>query len=457
MALLVTRKSFLCCLVVSIQVWCSNSSPPTKEAYATLLYGDFLIGTRVLGQSIQNTGTQRDYLALCTDDVSEASRLVLKNEGWKIIPVKAISNMFSTAENPSQFTFTLTKLEAWTLTEYRRIILIDSDAILLKNIDHLFQCGTFCAVVRHSDLFNSGVMVIRPSTKMYKALLNKTSLLKSYDGADQGFLNSVFSDLKHATMFNPKMIGKPVEDMIMRLPAGYNMDIGMYYINGHWSLPEEEKYVLHYTLGPVKPWVWWTYPLFDLNWKWYTLRTQLPSSANDPSLVQLNCVVPVILLVTLVLCLRCLPKWKMTHLLCFTETVMRVFHAFTLPLAIAFGFTCIPTHMWPPAQGYVCLYLWTLLFLALQYTVTCSVAPRVQNRREDFVLKTGERLHHLKRAILSFLVFFTAEFMAASLIPYFVAPLLKRILVLLVLLLGMTIHSYFLGLRLVKSYLELSM
>ncbi|KAL5476269.1 hypothetical protein EMCRGX_G026193 [Ephydatia muelleri] len=256
-ASLVTKKALLW-LIVSIQVLCSNSSSPTKEAYATLLYGDFLTGTRVLGQSIRNTGTQRDYLAFCTEDVSEAKRDVLKNEGWKIIPVKAISNMFATAENPSRFAFTVTKLEVWSLTEYRRIILIDSDAIVLKNIDHLFLCGTFCAVFRHSDLFNSGVMVIKPSTKMYKSLLSKTSQLESYDGADQGFLNSVFSELKYAPMFNPKGNESPVEDMVMRLPAGYNMDIGMYYLNGHCQtmgvvdLPTvRPELVLVHTQGPA--------------------------------------------------------------------------------------------------------------------------------------------------------------------------------------------------------------
>ena len=412
----------------------------------------------MLGQSIRNTGTQRDYLAFCTEDVSEAKRDVLQNEGWKIIPVKAISNMFATAENPSRFAFTVTKLEVWSLTEYRRIILIDSDAIVLKNIDHLFLCGTFCAVFRHSDLFNSGVMVIKPSTKMYKSLLSKTSQLESYDGADQGFLNSVFSKLKFAPMFNPKGNESPVEDMMMRLPAGYNMDIGIYYLNGHWYIPADEMYILHYTLGPVKPWVWWTYPLFDQNWYWYTLRAQLPSSPDDPSLVQLNCVIPVILLVTVVLYLRnasYLSRWRIPHLSCFKWKGMRVFHALALPLALAFGFVCVPTQMWPPLQGYVCFYFWSLLFLTLQYAVVYSMGLRAQDRG-DLALKSGERLYP-RRAILSFLIFFTAEFLAACLVPYFLAPLWKRVLVLPILLLGMMVHSYFQGLRLIKSYLELPM
>ena len=55
------------------------------------------------------------------------------------------------------------KIQAWLLTEYRRVITIDSDAIVLKNIDALFNCGEFCAAFRHSDLFNTGVVVLKPS------------------------------------------------------------------------------------------------------------------------------------------------------------------------------------------------------------------------------------------------------------------------------------------------------
>jgi hypothetical protein len=46
-------------------------SQQTLEAYATLLYGDeFLLGVRMLGKSIRDTGTIRDMVALVSDGVS---------------------------------------------------------------------------------------------------------------------------------------------------------------------------------------------------------------------------------------------------------------------------------------------------------------------------------------------------------------------------------------------------
>jgi hypothetical protein len=50
-----------------------------EEAYVTLLYGDeFVLGVRVLGKSIRDTGTRRDLVVLVSDGVSEYSRKLLE-------------------------------------------------------------------------------------------------------------------------------------------------------------------------------------------------------------------------------------------------------------------------------------------------------------------------------------------------------------------------------------------
>jgi hypothetical protein len=51
----------------------------TEEAYVKLLYGDeFVLGVRVLGKSIRDTGTSRDMVVLVSDGVSEYSRDLLQ-------------------------------------------------------------------------------------------------------------------------------------------------------------------------------------------------------------------------------------------------------------------------------------------------------------------------------------------------------------------------------------------
>lgn len=54
-------------------------SKSSKEAYVTLLYGDeFLLGVRVLGKSIRDTGSTKDMVALVSDGVSDFAKKLLK-------------------------------------------------------------------------------------------------------------------------------------------------------------------------------------------------------------------------------------------------------------------------------------------------------------------------------------------------------------------------------------------
>lgn len=56
-----------------------SAAAATEEAYVTLLYGDeFVLGVRVLGKSLRDTGTRRDMVVLVSDGVSEYSRKLLQ-------------------------------------------------------------------------------------------------------------------------------------------------------------------------------------------------------------------------------------------------------------------------------------------------------------------------------------------------------------------------------------------
>lgn len=49
-----------------------SQSERTDVAYVTLLYGDeFLLGVRVLGKSIRDTGSNKDMVVLVSDGVSD--------------------------------------------------------------------------------------------------------------------------------------------------------------------------------------------------------------------------------------------------------------------------------------------------------------------------------------------------------------------------------------------------
>ena len=72
---------------------------------------------------------------------------------------------------------------------------------IYSNIDDLFRCGDFCCAVRHSDLFNTGVMVFKPSRETYKDMMARVNELGSYTGGDQGFLNAYFRGAAEGPLF----------------------------------------------------------------------------------------------------------------------------------------------------------------------------------------------------------------------------------------------------------------
>lgn len=111
-------------------------------------------------------------------------------------------------------------------------------------------------------------------------MTTKVQSAVSYDGGDQGFLNTYFHELKYAPMYEPTRKDSYCHNFTMkRLSAKFNYDIGMYYLNNGRFLVEPD--IIHYTMGPTKPWLWWTYPLFDLNWIWLEARLVFSACKNS--------------------------------------------------------------------------------------------------------------------------------------------------------------------------------
>lgn len=76
------RLGFICWLsiiVSTIGFRGALGSQNSEEAYVTLLYGDeFLLGVRVLGKSIRDTGSTKDMVALVSYGVSDYAKKLIK-------------------------------------------------------------------------------------------------------------------------------------------------------------------------------------------------------------------------------------------------------------------------------------------------------------------------------------------------------------------------------------------
>ncbi|KAL4881299.1 hypothetical protein BJY04DRAFT_207670 [Aspergillus karnatakaensis] len=92
---------------------------------------------------------------------------------------------------------TFTKIELWKQIQYKRIVYIDCDVVSIRAPDELLELDVdFAAApdVGWPDIFNSGVMVLRPNLQDYYALRALAERGISFDGADQGLLNIHFRD-----------------------------------------------------------------------------------------------------------------------------------------------------------------------------------------------------------------------------------------------------------------------
>ncbi|THG00890.1 hypothetical protein TEA_026259 [Camellia sinensis var. sinensis] len=187
----------------------------------------------------------------------------------------------------------------------KNMVYLDADTIVVKSIEDLFKCGKFCANLKHSERLNSGVMVVEPSQAVFNDMMSQVKTLRSYTGGDQGFLNSYYAGFPNAHVFEPDLPqhvlnSRTVPDM-ERLSTLYNADVGLYMLANKWMVDEDLLRVIHYTLGPLKPWDWWTSWLLKPVDVWQNVREQLQESLpgtgggrnpNDELLVKLLFLLP---------------------------------------------------------------------------------------------------------------------------------------------------------------------
>ncbi|XP_060689992.1 glycogenin-1-like [Hemiscyllium ocellatum] len=219
----------------------------SDQAFVTLatndLYGK---GALVLGTSLRNHKTTRKLVVLVSPQVSNNMRAVLEQIFDEVILVDVLDSKDSAhlamIKRP-ELGVTFTKLHCWALTHYSKCVFMDADTLVLCNIDELFEREELSAAPDPGwpDCFNTGVFVYRPSIETYNELLQYSTEKGSFDGGDQGLLNSFFSNWATA-------------DINKHLPFIYNLSsVAIYsYLPAFKQYGADSK-VVHF-LGKVKPW-----------------------------------------------------------------------------------------------------------------------------------------------------------------------------------------------------------
>lgn len=153
----------------------------------------------VLAESLTRVATTRPKVILITSDVSQSMQGLLRDSFSDVVTVNLIDSkdekILAAMKRP-ELGVTLTKIHCWSLTQYKKCVFLDADTLLLQNSDELFAREELSAVpdIGWPDCFNSGVFVFVPRNETFAALVQLMADEGSFDGGDQGLLNSYFSN-----------------------------------------------------------------------------------------------------------------------------------------------------------------------------------------------------------------------------------------------------------------------
>lgn len=233
-----------------------------NHVYLTALTNDtYLPGVMALAQSLQSVKAKYALAIMIPAEKESFLRTALEEYGVLDIPGTfllpkeniCLPEIDTIVEAKySYWRDTFFKIQAAGCTEFEKIILLDCDQMLVKNIDHLFDLpaytSTTCGRCVHPDWLSlsSGLLVLQPSEKLHAHLLSlivpavEFKQSKGQQAGDQDVFNLAFPEWRH----HPELY----------LPEKYNICWG-------WigDLCEKEKispkafYMVHFP-GLKKPW-----------------------------------------------------------------------------------------------------------------------------------------------------------------------------------------------------------
>ncbi len=190
-----------------------------RGAFATLVASDdYVRGALALARSLRWTATTAPLVVLAGPRATALDELA--REGCTVVPVRALpvspafrdrhtrerqhaAAPFTKGVKPSFHDplDNFLKLRLWELDGYDRLVFIDADAVVVRNIDKLFGYPEFAAAPNLYETLadfhrlNSGVFVAEPSPAAFARMLVALDAPEAFwRRTDQTFLESWFPD-----------------------------------------------------------------------------------------------------------------------------------------------------------------------------------------------------------------------------------------------------------------------
>ena len=166
---------------------------PSRFAYVMLLCNPSLPGKRgylvealVAARSVRMTGTAHDVVLMVLGHIAAADVELLEREHVRVVPVQAVGSALPVNYEPYGEDIAAiyrTKARVFQFVEYEAAVFIDTDVMLLRNVDDFFHTGVqFLARAGLEAPLNTGFMVVKPSIQAMVDI-NDISLTHSFTPA----------------------------------------------------------------------------------------------------------------------------------------------------------------------------------------------------------------------------------------------------------------------------------
>lgn len=231
-------------------------------AYVTLLStNSYYPGVVVMFESLKQTNPKyNEFVVVVNETISEDIINKLERKGYIVLKRNKID--FSDIVTNNQFGYwinTFDKLYIFELTQYDKIIYLDSDLYIAKNIDDLFDMPHLSGAISGKECYNewdginSGLMVIVPEEGILSKLLDVVKTHKfDKDIGDQDIINYYYD--------------WPNQNLAISEKYNIFYNLVDYYVDKFHYDPDDLRGI-HY-IGSIKPWM---YSSQDLNNKEFDL------------------------------------------------------------------------------------------------------------------------------------------------------------------------------------------
>jgi len=190
-----------------------QSTPSDHFAFITFTNSDkYAKGVIALAVSLKDVESHHPLIVLLTSEVSPSSRRILTKLGCILMEIQPIQLPPELSLEVSRWGPAFSKLHAFKLDQYKKLVWLDSDLLVVRDIDSMFDLPYLLSGCIDTDasscqykesrmnLLNSGVMSLIPTAQQYSKLIatmNNKTLLSRGTINDQDVIMAANPDWHH--------------------------------------------------------------------------------------------------------------------------------------------------------------------------------------------------------------------------------------------------------------------